>query len=147
VTASMRLVCAEHLGRWSPWCDGCVSYPVDTADAARALADAERPGSAAGASARVVVRCDVGGCLTLMMVPAETVEEGRALVARHNYGWYTLRLAGGRIADGCQWHLGSCCIHHARPGSPTLDPRAILPAAEQEAAPVQLDLLAAAGGF
>ncbi len=55
--------------------------------------------------------------------------------------------AGGRLVGGCQWHLGTCCIHHAalHPDSLTHDRSAVLPAVGQPTPgpePVQLDLFA-----
>lgn len=86
---------------------------------------------------RIIITCNVGHCPTTFTTPAPSSEAARAIAAGHDYGWYTRRQRG-KVADACQWHLGGCCIHHARPSSPTLDPAAILPAgleAEGEPSP------------
>lgn len=75
---------------------------------------------------RIIIRCDAGQCITQVTVTAPTGEAARTIAALHDTGWYTRR-RNRRVTDACQWHLGACCIHHARPGSPTLDPAAILP--------------------
>ena len=75
---------------------------------------------------RIIIRCNVGQCPTTITVTAPNGETARSIAAQHNYGWYTRRQRR-KVADACQWHLGGCCIHHTRTGSPTLDPAAILP--------------------
>ncbi|WP_030922011.1 hypothetical protein [Streptosporangium amethystogenes] len=65
--------------------------------------------------------------MTRISMPVDSVAEARALLSSHHYGWYLARRADGRLVDGCQWHLGSCCIQHAHRPSYTLDPTAVLP--------------------
>ncbi|MFC4060185.1 hypothetical protein ACFOWE_17915 [Planomonospora corallina] len=143
MTASVYLSCPEHTN-WR-MCEDDLRFTVESAAEARALHALRYPGTTARKVARVVLGCEIGGCSTQVSVAAGTVTAARAAMAQHNYGWYTARRAGGRLVDGCQWHLGSCCVHHARRPSPTLDPAAILPGdpgwpgATTE--PAQLDLL------
>lgn len=88
---------------------------------------------------RIIIRCDAGQCTTQITVTAPTGEAARTIASGHDHGWYTRR-RNRRTADACQWHLGACCIHHTRPGTPTLDPAAILPdrpESTSEAAPVR----------
>jgi hypothetical protein len=80
---------------------------------------------------RIIIRCEVGQCITQVTVTAPTSDAARAIASGHNHGWYQ-RTQRRRVADACQWHLGTCCIHHARPDSLTLDPAAILPAPRME---------------
>jgi hypothetical protein len=101
---------------------------------------------------RIAITCEVGQCIIRATVTAASDEDARAFVAHHNYGWYTRRQRG-RIIDACQYHLGSCCITHARPGGPCVDPAAYFPPSLLEptgddaapaSIPEQLDLFAEA---
>jgi hypothetical protein len=101
---------------------------------------------------RIAITCEVGQCIIRATVTAASDEDARAFVAHHNHGWYTRRQRG-EIIDACQYHLGSCCIAHARPGAPGVDPAAYFPPSLLEptgghAAPApqpeQLDLFAEA---
>lgn len=130
MTARIFMTCPEH-----PYlldCDDDHAFQVETAATARALLAAMHPGTATSKVAYVVIDCEIAGCNQVIAVRADSITEGRAKASTHNNGWYTARRAGGRIVDGCQWHLGSCCVHHARRlwrdrPDPTLDPDAILP--------------------
>ncbi|KAA9379695.1 hypothetical protein F5972_08570 [Microbispora cellulosiformans] len=146
MTAHFLVTCPDHR-LYAAGCDDDAWYRVDTAAAAMALHEARFPGTTARKTARVVIGCEIGGCRTHISLTAASVAEARALLSEHNEGWYQARRSGGRLVDGCQWHLGSCCVHHAAlyPDSPTLDPTAVLPAVGQPAPgpePVQLDLFA-----
>ncbi|WP_285786367.1 hypothetical protein [Microbispora sp. NBRC 16548] len=145
MTAHILVSCPDH--RTYAGCDDDAWYTVETAAAALALHEARFPSTTARKTARVSIGCEIGGCHNHIYVTATSVTEARALVSEHNEGWYQARRAGGRLVDGCQWHLGACCIHHAalHPDSPTHDRSAVLPAVGQPTPgpePVQLDLFA-----
>ncbi|MEU9887958.1 hypothetical protein [Sphaerisporangium sp. NPDC051011] len=150
MSARIVLSCADHPGMTA--CDDDRSFEgVEMVTAARALLAAIDPQAAAAKVAYVVVHCEVDGCHTYTWVKAAgSITEARIMLSSHNRGWYLARRAGGRVVDGCQWHLGSCCVHHAerlwrgRP-CPTLDPAAILPGEAGfpgQATDAQLDLFA-----
>jgi hypothetical protein len=130
VTARIFLSCAEHPDLLV--CDDDEAFRVETVAAARALWAAKHPGKNDTKVARVVIDCEIGGCSTRAIVRADSIEQGRVKASGHDYAWYVARRAGGQLVDGCQWHLGTCCVHHAhrlwrgRP-HPTLDPAAVLP--------------------
>ncbi|MEZ0076347.1 hypothetical protein [Planotetraspora sp. GP83] len=143
MTAGILVTCEDHPTQAG--CDDDAWYRVETVAAALALHEAHFPGTTQRKTTCVSIGCEIGGCLTHIYVKnCATVDEARARVSEHNEGWYRARRAGGRLVDGCQWHLGTCCIHHAArwPDSPTLDRDAVLPGPEPAPpAPVQLDLL------
>lgn len=142
MTAHIFLSCPEHPDVLR--CDDDHGFAVETVASARALLALMHPETAASKVSRIALDCEIDGCGTRLYVRAATVAEARAKAGEHNRGWYTARRAGGRLVDGCQFHLGSCCIHHVTRSSPTLDPAAVLPGdAEhhaQPARPAQLDL-------
>lgn len=142
MSAGVRIVCEEHWDVLGDWCDDDAGYPVESVATARALHAAAHP-HATGKIVVVVVRCEAAGCLTMMLVRnAATVGEARAMLAGHGSGWYRARRYG-RLIDACQWHLGSCCVQHASPGGPSLDPAAVLPGPQPPGLPDgdgQLDL-------
>lgn len=139
MTAHIQLSCGKKLGLLC--CDDDQAFHgVETVTAARALLAAMYPATAAAKVASVVIDCEIGGCGCRIAFKADSVTEGRALAARHNYGWYTARRAGGRVVDGCQWHLGTCCLAHTVDWCPTLDPDAILPGEAAGIGDVQLDM-------
>lgn len=138
LTTRVLLACPDH-PRFAE-CDEDKAFDVESVAAARALYAALRPDTLAGKVGWIAINCDIGGCFSVLFVRADTVAEARERAAIHNRGWYTAR-RGGRIVDGCQIHLGCCCVHHARPDSPTLDRSAILPdGPDQAAEPAQPDL-------
>ncbi|GAA2657544.1 hypothetical protein [Nonomuraea recticatena] len=145
MSARIIITCTEH--PTLAMCDDDLSFKVETAAAARALYATLHPQAAASKTARVVIGCEVDRCMTLMSIPLDSVAEARAFLSGHNYGWYLARRAGGRLVDGCQLHLGTCCVNCARRPSYTLDPAAVLPSdADHPAAngrAAQLDLFAA----
>ncbi|MFF3441882.1 hypothetical protein [Streptosporangium sp. NPDC002721] len=145
MTAHIFLSCPEHPDLL--WCDDDQGFAVESVASARALLAAMHPETAAAKVARVVLDCEAGGCGMRVTVTADTVTEARLKAATHNSGWYTARRSGGRTIDACQYHLGTCCVHHASPTSPTLDPSAVLPGrSDQPDSPAlraaQLDLFA-----
>ncbi|GAA3027553.1 hypothetical protein [Streptosporangium longisporum] len=130
--AVIFLSCEEHPEFRG--CDDDESFTVETVTAARALWAAKHPGREDTKISQVVISCRVDGCMTrLYLKHVESVTEARALLSSHRYGWYRARRAGGRLVDGCQTHLGACCVHHAfrsweeRLPFPQLDPGVILP--------------------
>ncbi|GAA3251377.1 hypothetical protein [Nonomuraea helvata] len=131
MTALILLTCEKHPTVMG--CDDDKAFAVETVSAARVLWAARHPNKADTKLARVRLGCEIAGCGNLLSFPADSITEGRIFASRHQRGWYLARRAGGRLIDGCQWHLGSCCVHHAdrswerfRP-HPTLDPGAVLP--------------------
>ncbi|MFI6290094.1 hypothetical protein ACIBEJ_00830 [Nonomuraea sp. NPDC050790] len=122
----IKITC-EHPPYTDCSCEGNGLYDVETADAARALHAAQFPGIVAEKIAKVVITCRVNSCYRQMFLRVESVAEARTFLSQHNYGWYLARRSGGRLVDGCQWHLGNCCVHHASRPDPTLDPAAVLP--------------------
>ncbi|MER6828810.1 hypothetical protein ABT352_22710 [Streptosporangium sp. NPDC000563] len=142
MTAHIFLSCPEHPQLLR--CDDDRGFAVDSVTSARALLAVLYPDTAAGKVSSVVLDCEAGGCTMRLYVNADTVEEARTRAATHNSGWYTARRSGGRTIDACQYHLGTCCVHHASPHSPTLDPSAVLPDRSDQPASstAQLDLFA-----
>ncbi|MFG1709274.1 hypothetical protein ACFLIM_39390 [Nonomuraea sp. M3C6] len=150
MTARVLVTCTEH-----PTLATCADdawYAVETVAAALTLHAARFP-AASGKRAVIAITCELGGCLRRIVLEADSSAEARELAARHDYGWYVARRAGGRLADGCQYHLGSCCVNHAKRCCPldkprrccTVDATAILPGDEGQAAAVdQLDLFGGA---
>ncbi|MFF3665405.1 hypothetical protein [Microtetraspora malaysiensis] len=154
MTVSIHLTCGRVPGILC--CDDDEAFSgVETVAAARALMAVMHPETAANKIARVAVSCEIAGCPNMILFKnTDSVTEGRANASTHNYGWYTARRAGGRLVDGCQWHLGSCCVHHARRlwrghPHPTLDSAAVLPGepgfpGQADTGPAQLDLFGSA---
>lgn len=140
MTAFVLFTCPEH--PHFAVCDDDAVVPAASVAEARVLYEAKHPGAAPGKIALIVIACDQGRCTLRVYVPeTDTVAEAREIVADHNHGWYTARRAGGRIIDACQFHLGTCCVHHARLDMPTLDRSAILPGKTgTPTRPAQLDL-------
>jgi hypothetical protein len=130
VTARIFLTCEAHPSLLM--CDDAHAFYVETVAVARAPWAAMHPGKPNSKAAFVVIDCEVDRCGRRVCVRADSVTEGRIKASHHDRAWYLARRAGGRLVDGCQWHLGSCCVHHAsrlwrgRP-DPTLDPAAVLP--------------------
>lgn len=143
MSAGVRIVCPEHWSTYGDWCDDDAGYPVESVATARALHAAAHP-HATGKTAVVVIGCEARGCHTVVHVrDVATVEQARELLSSHRGGWYRARRAG-RLIDACQWHLGACCIQHARPLSPTVDRTAVLPGEEPQdpqGGDAQMDLL------
>ncbi|MDX3100501.1 hypothetical protein [Nonomuraea angiospora] len=131
MTARLVLTCEEHPTLL--FCDDDEGFKgVETAAAARALWAVKHPGKDDTKTARVVLVCEIERCWHMVSFPADSLTEGLTYALSHNYGWYVARRAGGRFVHGCQWHLGTCCVHHARRlwrgrPDPTLDPTAVLP--------------------
>jgi hypothetical protein len=84
---------------------------------------------ASGKRAYVAITCELSGCLRTIAFAADSITQGRVMASSHNYGWYQTRRSSGRLADGCQFHLGKCCIHHVggRFDHHTVDRNAVLP--------------------
>lgn len=137
MTAYILISCPDH--PFTLGCDDDRAYDVDTVESAHALYAAQCP-AASGKRAYVVISCDLGGCTLRIAVQAPTVAEARAVASEHNEGWYTARRSRNRVVDGCQYHLGACCIHHADRCGATVDPNAILPDRTPEPRVGQLDL-------
>jgi len=128
VTARYFITCP--VDPWLLRCPDDAAYPgVETEAAALALHAIRYP-DAVGKEAFVVVDCEIGGCGQRTTVRAASIDEGRVLISRHGRGWYLARRAAG-LVDGCQWHLGCCCVEHARRVGlgcrHTLDPEVVLP--------------------
>ncbi|GAA3027559.1 hypothetical protein [Streptosporangium longisporum] len=132
MAAVIYLACEEHLE--GPRCDDDeVFVGVETVAAARVLWAAKHPGRKDTKIGRVVIGCDIGGCARQIYVKTVSITEARIITSGHDFAWYVARRAGGRLVDGCQFHLGTCCIQHASRSwiegqpHPTLDPAAVLP--------------------
>ena len=137
MTAHVFITCPSHPSVLM--CDDDQAYSVETVSAALVLHAAQYP-DATGKIARIAITCELGGCMQRLVLKADSVTAARTRAAGHDFGFYVARRAGGRLADGCQYHLGSCCVVHAHADSPTLDPAAVLPEHAPESATAQLDL-------
>jgi hypothetical protein len=145
MSAVIFMSCTEHPGL--RLCEDDEAFNVETVASARALLAAMHPETAATKVAYIALSCEIDSCTNRLVLKADSVTEARIKASHHDRAWYLARRAGGRLVDGCQWHMGSCCIQHARRPSWTLDQAAVLPGdlefpGQADAGTAQLDLFA-----